>query len=104
MVLGMIPDAALDHVTSAGNAAGTGARMALCSIAARAQIEKGVHQITKIETALAPSFQAHFVAANALPHASDPFPELGKIVQLPDVNFNQGTGSAGGQGRRRRRR
>ena len=31
MVLGMIPDAPLDRVTSAGNAAGTGARMALCS-------------------------------------------------------------------------
>ena len=39
MVLGMIPDATLDHVTSAGNAAGTGARIALCNKAARAQIE-----------------------------------------------------------------
>ena len=35
MVLGMIPDAPLDKVTSAGNAAGTGARIALCSVAAR---------------------------------------------------------------------
>ena len=31
MVLGMIPDAPLDKVTSAGNAAGHGARMALCN-------------------------------------------------------------------------
>ena len=29
MVLGMIPDCALDQVSSAGNAAGTGARIAL---------------------------------------------------------------------------
>ena len=29
MVLGLIPDCALDHVRSAGNAAGTGARIAL---------------------------------------------------------------------------
>jgi uncharacterized 2Fe-2S/4Fe-4S cluster protein (DUF4445 family) len=36
MVLGMIPDVPLDKVTSAGNAAGTGARIALCNIAGRA--------------------------------------------------------------------
>ncbi|MCC5956573.1 MAG: DUF4445 domain-containing protein, partial [Natronohydrobacter sp.] len=42
MVLGMIPDAHLDKVTSAGNAAGTGARIALCNVAARAGIEATV--------------------------------------------------------------
>ena len=35
MVLGMIPDAPLDKVTSAGNAAGTGARLALLTTGAR---------------------------------------------------------------------
>ncbi|MEO0372437.1 MAG: ASKHA domain-containing protein, partial [Pseudomonadota bacterium] len=40
MVLGMIPDVPLDRVTSAGNAAGTGARLALCNVGARAEIEK----------------------------------------------------------------
>ncbi|EAQ03447.1 Uncharacterized metal-binding protein [Pseudooceanicola batsensis HTCC2597] len=103
MVLGMIPDAPLDKVTSAGNAAGTGARMALCSVAARRQIEEGVRRITKIETAIAPRFQEHFVAANAIPHATDAFPELTQVVTLPDVSFNTGGGDAGG-GRRRRRR
>ncbi|PJE28120.1 Na(+)-translocating NADH-quinone reductase subunit F [Pseudooceanicola marinus] len=104
MVLGMIPDVPLERVTSAGNAAGTGARIALCDIAARAAIEGNVARITKIETAIAPAFQAHFVAANALPHASDPFPELAKVVQLPDVSFNTGGSGADGSGRRRRRR
>lgn len=102
MVLGMIPDVPLDAVTSAGNAAGTGARMALCSVAARRAIETQVRRITKIETAIEPRFQEHFVAANALPHATDPFPELAKIVTLPDVSFN--TGGSGGEGTRRRRR
>jgi uncharacterized 2Fe-2S/4Fe-4S cluster protein (DUF4445 family) len=102
MVLGMIPDATLDHVTSAGNAAGTGARIALCSVAARAEIETLVRQISKVETAIAPKFQEHFVNANAVPHATDPFPHLHEIVTLPDVNFNAGGGGAGG-GRRRRR-
>lgn len=103
MVLGMIPDCPLDKVTSAGNAAGTGARIALCDISARAIIETEVHRIHKVETAIEPRFQEHFVAANAIPHATAPFPELGKVVELPDVAFNTG-GSEDDGGRRRRRR
>jgi len=99
MVLGMIPDAPLDRVTSAGNAAGTGARMALCSKAARAAIEQTVTRIHKVETAIEPRFQEHFVAANALPHATAPFPELSRVVTLPQVSFNIG----GSEGRRRKR-
>ncbi len=103
MVLGMIPDAPLDHVSSAGNAAGTGARIALCSVAARAEIERVVREITKVETAIEPKFQEHFVAANAIPHASDPFPHLSSVVTLPAVAFGAG-GSGGQSGRKRRRR
>ncbi|WP_095589245.1 ASKHA domain-containing protein [Actibacterium ureilyticum] len=101
MVLGMIPDVPLDKVISAGNAAGTGARIALCNRAARAEIEATVAQIHKIETAIEPKFQEHFVAANALPHATDPFPELAQVVTLPQVSFNTG-GEDGGRRRRRR--
>ncbi|TNC50556.1 DUF4445 domain-containing protein [Rubellimicrobium rubrum] len=100
MVLGMIPDVPLDRVRSAGNAAGTGARIALCSVAARREVEGLVSRITKIETAIEPRFQEHFVAANAIPHASDPFPNLLTEVTLPHVSFNL----AGGEGRRRRGR
>jgi uncharacterized 2Fe-2S/4Fe-4S cluster protein (DUF4445 family) len=101
MVLGMIPDCPLDKVTSAGNAAGTGARIALCDISARAAIEEEVFRIHKVETAIEPRFQEHFVAANAIPHATAPFPELFKVVTLPHVSFN--TAGAGSEGRRRRR-
>ncbi|QEW20221.1 methylamine methyltransferase corrinoid protein reductive activase [Marinibacterium anthonyi] len=101
MVLGMIPDAPLDKVTSAGNAAGTGARIALCNRAARAEIERVVGRITKVETAIEPRFQEHFVAANAIPHATDPFANLSAIVTLPQVSFNTGGDR---EGRRRRRR
>ncbi|MFZ1727022.1 MAG: ASKHA domain-containing protein [Albidovulum sp.] len=102
MVLGMIPDCPLEKVTSAGNAAGTGARIALCNVAARAAIEEEVMRIHKVETAIEPRFQEHFVAANAIPHATAPFPELSAIVTLPDVSFN--TSGSGGEGGRRRRR
>ena len=102
MILGMIPDAPLEKGTSAGNAAGTGARIALCSVAARAEIEAGVRAITKVETAIEPRFQEHFVAANAIPHATAPFRRLREVVELPEQLFNQ-TGGEGG-GRRRRGR
>ena len=104
MVLGMIPDVPLDKVTSAGNAAGTGARMALCSVAARNSIEKTVREITKVETAIEPKFQEHFVNANAIPHATDPFTILRSNTPLPDELFNTaGSGEDGGRRRRRAR-
>ena len=104
MVLGMIPDVPLEAVQSAGNAAGHGARIALCNRAARTKIEDTVHKIHKVETAIEPKFQEHFVNANAIPHATDPFPELAKIAPLPDVAFGASGSAPGGDGGRRRRR
>ncbi len=83
MILGLIPDCALERVTSVGNAAGTGARMALVNRGHRAEVEALVRRIDKIETALEPRFQAHFVGAMAFPHATDPFPHLAQVVTLP---------------------
>ncbi|MEO1452730.1 MAG: ASKHA domain-containing protein [Pseudomonadota bacterium] len=104
MVLGMIPDAPIEQVTSAGNAAGTGARIALCNRGARREIETLVRQITKVETAVEPRFQEHFVAANAVPHATAPFPELRSIVSLPEPSFNANAADGERGARRRRRR
>ncbi len=103
MILGMIPDCPIDKVTSAGNAAGTGARIALLNCASRREIEETVQNIHKIETAIEPKFQEHFVAATHIPNSADPFPLLNALVTLPDVSFNQGgDGSSGGRRRRRR--
>jgi len=106
MVLGMIPDCPLDKVTSAGNAAGTGARIALLNTKARGEIEETVRRIHKIETAIEPRFQEHFVNASNIPNSIEPFPILQSVVHLPDLNFNTGAGPQGGEdgGRRRRRR
>ena len=83
MVLGLIPDCDLAKVTSAGNAAGTGARIALLNRRARTEIEAVVRRIEKIETAIEPDFQRHFVDAMAIPHAAAPMPNLAKAVSLP---------------------
>ncbi len=97
MTLGMIPDCDLARVAAAGNAAGVGARIALLNRAARAEIEGVVRRIEKIETALEPSFQEHFVAAMAIPNKIDAFPNLAKAVELPARK------EAGEPTRRRRR-
>ncbi|HEX7061302.1 MAG TPA: ASKHA domain-containing protein [Woeseiaceae bacterium] len=83
MVLGMIPDCRLENVSSAGNAAGTGARIALLNRQARAAIERETRRVEKIETAVENRFQHHFVSAMAIPHAADGFDELRKVVELP---------------------
>ncbi len=83
MVLGLIPDCDLSRVSSAGNAAGTGALMALLDKDARTEIEQVVRRIEKVETAVEADFQQHFVEAMAFPHKTASFPELSKVVQLP---------------------
>ena len=50
MAIGMIPDCPLENVSSAGNAAGTGARIALLSAAAREEIERVIRSVEKVET------------------------------------------------------
>ncbi|MBV8471897.1 MAG: DUF4445 domain-containing protein, partial [Hyphomicrobiales bacterium] len=97
MTLGMIPDCDLGAVAAAGNAAGVGARIALLNRASRAEIEDVVRRIEKIETAIEPRFQEHFVAAMAIPNKIGPFPNLAKAVTLPERK------APAEAGRRRRR-
>ncbi len=101
MILGLIPDCDLAHVAPAGNAAGTGALIALLSGAARTEIEGVVRDVEKIETAVEPRFQQHFVEAMAFPHKTASYPHLSAAVTLPP---RSAPGDAGGVGRGERRR
>ncbi len=103
MVLGLIPDCDLSRVQSAGNAAGTGARIALLNKGARDEIEAVVRRIEKIETAVEPMFQQHFVEAMAIPHKTADFVNLKKIVTLPPLKAVETLGDDGGARRVRRR-
>lgn len=102
MILGLIPDCDLENVGPIGNAAGTGARIALLDRFKRDEIERVLRRVEKIETALEAKFQDHFVAAMALPHGSDDFAELSKAVTLPERKVVD-TQAAGGRTRGRRR-
>jgi uncharacterized 2Fe-2S/4Fe-4S cluster protein (DUF4445 family) len=83
MLLGMIPDCDLAKVGSAGNAAGTGARIALLDNGSRRTIEALVRKVEKIETAIEPRFQAHFVEAMGIPHSTANYVHLRQAVNLP---------------------
>ena len=100
MVLGLIGDCDPGAVRSVGNAAGTGAVRALLSGTQRAEMERVVSGIRKIETATEPRFQELFVAAMALPHASAPTPLLATVVSLPP----RASAAASRQQQRSRRR
>lgn len=103
MVLGLIPDCDLDDVKAVGNAAGTGALMALLNRGHRREIEQTVSKIEKIETALESKFQEHFVNAMAMPNKVDNFPKLSTVVTLPERKVSADDGEGGGRRRRRSR-
>ena len=67
-VIGMIPDVPLNVVTSVGNAAGTGARMALVSSRARRICEKISNSVEYVELAAHPDFQSVFMESLRFPH------------------------------------
>ena len=104
MVLGMIPDCQLEHVTSAGNAAGTGATITLLDTDARHEIEDVVRRIQKVETAVEAKFQEHFIDALAIPHKTAPYELLQQEVTLPARELSNPADGESGRPRRRRRR
>ncbi len=103
MVLGLIPDCEMENVDSAGNAAGTGARIALLNFAARREIESVVRNVEKIETAVEPKFQEYFVDAMAIPNKRDQFPRLFAKIPRPDPKPLTGNDTDSRRKRRRRR-
>ena len=98
--LAIVRDCDPAGVTSAGNAAGTGSRVALLNRAARPEIEGVVRRVEKVETAVEPRFQEHFVNAMAIPHETDSYERLGAVVALPP---RRAVSARERSGRRRRR-
>jgi len=105
MLLGLIPDCDLARVKPIGNAAGTGARIALHNLDQRSEISRILERVEKIETATEAAFQEHFVAAMALPHLNDEYIELSKVLTLPERKQQAAVGrGARSSGRRRARK
>ena len=90
-----------------GNAAGTGARIALLNFPSRLEIGEILPKVEKIETAIEAKFQEYFIEAMAIPHKTDAYEELGKVVSLPPPKpkaENSEAENRGGRRSRRRRR
>ncbi len=83
MTLGLIPDCDLKKVRGIGNAASTGARMALLNRRYRHEIQRQVKKLVKVKTATEARFQEHFVNAMAFPNKVEPFTLLRAQVTLP---------------------
>jgi uncharacterized 2Fe-2S/4Fe-4S cluster protein (DUF4445 family) len=74
LTIGLIPECDPAIARNVGNAAGSGAVRALLSKAAREEIAAVARRIVKIETAIEPAFQAHFVRAMGFPNSDDAAP------------------------------
>lgn len=76
LIIGMFPDCPLEKISSIGNAAGEGARLALLNLSKRREAEWIARKIHYVEIAVDPSFQDEFVAAMFFPHQRDRFPHI----------------------------
>lgn len=102
-VLGLVPDCDLDRVHSVSNAAGRGSLMALLSARSRADVEATTALVEKVETAIEPAFQEHFVAAMGFPHTTLAYPHLAERVTLPTASTGPAASPPGGRRRTGRR-
>jgi len=66
VTIGMLPPLPLNRFRQVGNAAGTGARLALISLKSRAKAQAVASRVSYIELASSPSFQPTFIQASYL--------------------------------------
>lgn len=87
LVIGMLPDCAIDRIVSVGNAAGDGCRIALLNRNKRLEADKISRNVEYMELTLEENFQWQLMEATQFPHMKDTFPHLKGVV--PDHILNQ---------------
>lgn len=80
MLIGLIPDCALENVYAVGNSAGDGARIALLNVEKRREIEAVTRKVERFELPTDPEFQNQFMLATSFPHMSEPFPHIAHLI------------------------
>jgi uncharacterized 2Fe-2S/4Fe-4S cluster protein (DUF4445 family) len=80
MLIGLIPDCALENVYAVGNAAGDGARIALLNLEKRKEIESVTRRVERFELPTDPEFQNQFMLATSFPHMSEPFEHISHLI------------------------
>ncbi len=80
MLIGLIPDCALENVYAVGNAAGDGARIALLNVEKRDEIDSVTRNVERFELPTDPEFQNQFMLATSFPHMSEPFEHIAHLI------------------------
>ena len=80
MLIGLIPDCALENVYAVGNAAGDGARIALLNVEKRNEIDSVTRAVERFELPTDPEFQNQFMLATSFPHMSEPFEHIAHLI------------------------
>ena len=80
MLIGLIPDCALENVYAVGNAAGDGARIALLNVEKRNEIDDVTRKVERFELPTDPGFQNQFMLATSFPHMSEPFEHIAHLI------------------------
>jgi len=80
MLIGLIPDCALENVYAVGNAAGDGARIALLNVEKRNEIDDVTRKVERFELPTDPDFQNQFMLATSFPHMSEPFEHIAHLI------------------------
>ena len=80
MLIGLIPDCALENVYAVGNAAGDGARIALLNVEKRNEIDSVTRKVERFELPTDPEFQNQFMLATSFPHMSEPFEHIAHLI------------------------
>ena len=76
LVLGLFPACPPERVTSIGNAAGDGCRIALLDRKKRLEADRIARQVEYVELTLMEDFQQNLIEAIHIPHMTDEFPHL----------------------------
>ena len=76
LLLGLFPDCPPERISSIGNAAGDGCRMALLDRKKREEADRMARQVDYVELTLTEDFQEHLIEAIHIPHMTDDFPNL----------------------------
>lgn len=87
--LGLFPDCRRDAVTVSGNAAGAGAKLALCNLDKRAEAETVSKSVQFVETATESDFSKCFLNAMSIPNRCDAF-TVNKPISFPCPGLHMG--------------
>jgi uncharacterized 2Fe-2S/4Fe-4S cluster protein (DUF4445 family) len=80
LIMGLFPDCDIERISSVGNAAGDGARIALLNRDKREEANWISRNVEYIELTLENDFQKEFTGAMHIPHMKDKFPHLEGLV------------------------